>query len=143
MEIAKRNKRLKNQEKKEDVKKSVVRCFTKDGKPLNINQAKLKFHFIEDNPEEFILELEVYKYLDTNLMEVDVQPIYVKVVVKGKIFQFVLPEEVYTDRSVAQRSQTTGHLVVRMPRVGYKPTKKTPLLNKHKEESENEQKRER
>lgn len=50
------------------------------------------------------------------------QPIYVKVLVKGKVFQFVLPEEVATDKSTAQRSQTTGHLVVTMPKVNFKAT---------------------
>uniref|UniRef100_A0A8C0ETU5 Leucine-rich repeat-containing protein 6 n=1 Tax=Bubo bubo TaxID=30461 RepID=A0A8C0ETU5_BUBBB len=36
--------------------------------------------------------------------------------VKGKPFQFVLPEEVKPDSSSAKRSQTTGHLVVSMPK---------------------------
>lgn len=33
-------------------------------------------------------------------------------------FQLVLPAEVKPDSSSAQRSQTTGHLVVCMPKVG-------------------------
>ncbi len=53
----------------------------------------------------------------TTLIDADVQPTYVKVVVKGKIFQLVLPEEVRPDSSYAQRSQTTGHLIVTMPKV--------------------------
>lgn len=61
--------------------------------------------------------------MDTSLIDVDVQPIYVKILIKGKVFQFVLPEEVATDRSTAQRSQTTGHLVVTLPRVNYKTSK--------------------
>lgn len=68
----------------------------------------------------FIVTLTVCRYLDTSLIEVDVQPIYVRVLIKGKVFQFVLPEEVATDRSTAQRSQTTGHLVVTMPKVHFK-----------------------
>lgn len=63
------------------------------------------------------------RYMDTSLIEVDVQPIYVKVSIKGKIFQFVLPEEVATEKSTAQRSQTTGHLVITMPKVNYKTVK--------------------
>lgn len=51
------------------------------------------------------------------------QPIFVKVLVKGKVFQFVLPEEVAVDESTAQRSQTTGHLVIKMPKASYKITK--------------------
>ncbi|KAG7218612.1 hypothetical protein INR49_020158 [Caranx melampygus] len=35
-----------------------------------------------------------------------------------KIFQMALPAEVKPDSSAAQRSQTTGHLVLSMPRAG-------------------------
>lgn len=43
-----------------------------------------------------------------------------KVTVKNKIFQIVFPEEISVDKSVAQRSQTTGHLVLKMPKANYK-----------------------
>jgi hypothetical protein len=48
---------------------------------------------------------------------VDIQPTYVKVLIKGKIFQIVFPEEINVESSTAQRSQTTGHLVLTMPKV--------------------------
>ena len=57
------------------------------------------------------------RYLDTSLLEVDIQPTYVKVLIKGKIFQIVFPEEIKIESSTAQRSQTTGHLVLTMPKV--------------------------
>lgn len=50
---------------------------------MNINQAKLDFTFSDDDPEKFVLDIAIYKYLDTNLVEVDLQPIYVKVTIKG------------------------------------------------------------
>uniref|UniRef100_A0A3Q2ZAF3 Leucine-rich repeat-containing protein 6 n=1 Tax=Kryptolebias marmoratus TaxID=37003 RepID=A0A3Q2ZAF3_KRYMA len=53
--------------------------------------------------------------------DVDIHPTFVRVLVKGKVFQVVLPAEVKPDGSTAQRSQTTGHLVLTMPRV------RTPL----------------
>lgn len=58
------------------------------------------------------------RFLCITLIDADVQPTYVRVTVKGKIFQLVLPEEVRPDSSYAQRSQTTGHLIVTMPKVG-------------------------
>lgn len=58
-----------------------------------------------------------FRHLDTSLIEADVQPKYVRVTIKGKIFQIVLPEVVHPDKSSAQRSQTTGHLVIKMPLV--------------------------
>ena len=57
------------------------------------------------------------RYLDTALIDVDVQPEFVKVVIKGKVFQITLNEEVCVDSSSAKRSQTTGHLVITMPKV--------------------------
>jgi protein TilB len=57
------------------------------------------------------------RYLDISLLDVDIQPTHVKVLIKGKIFQIVFPEEINTESSTAQRSQTTGHLVLIMPKV--------------------------
>uniref|UniRef100_A0A672TMU0 Leucine-rich repeat-containing protein 6 n=1 Tax=Strigops habroptila TaxID=2489341 RepID=A0A672TMU0_STRHB len=71
---------------------------TAEGKVLNVNAPKYVRH------------------LDTSLLDIDVQPTYVRVMVKGKPFQFVLPEEVKPDSSSAKRSQTTGHLVISMPK---------------------------
>uniref|UniRef100_A0A803XQ58 Leucine-rich repeat-containing protein 6 n=1 Tax=Meleagris gallopavo TaxID=9103 RepID=A0A803XQ58_MELGA len=64
-----------------------------------------------------ILNVNMPKHLDTSLLDIDVQPTYIRVLVKGKTFQLVLPEEVKPDSSSAKRSQTTGHLVVSMPKV--------------------------
>lgn len=53
-------------------------------------------------------------------MEVDVQPHYVRVTVKGKIFQMALNEEVRIEESTSQRSLTTGHLLIVMPKLNVK-----------------------
>lgn len=55
--------------------------------------------------------------MDSSLVDVDVQPNYVRVTLKGKVLQLVLSENVKCDLSTAQRSQTTGELVVKMPKV--------------------------
>uniref|UniRef100_A0A8C5TW81 Leucine-rich repeat-containing protein 6 n=1 Tax=Malurus cyaneus samueli TaxID=2593467 RepID=A0A8C5TW81_9PASS len=78
--------------------KSPWTLATAEGKVLNVNVPKY------------------VKHLDTSLLDVDVQPTYIRVLVKGKPFQLVLPEEVKPDSSSAKRSQTTGHLVVTMPK---------------------------
>ncbi|CAM9641582.1 unnamed protein product [Lampetra fluviatilis] len=92
--------------------------ITADGRVLNVNEAKLDFSLTEDDADStLVLDLAVYKYLDTSLIDVDVQPNYARVTVKGKVFQLVLPEEVQPDRSLAQRSQTTGHMLLTMPKV--------------------------
>uniref|UniRef100_A0A8C0ET50 Leucine-rich repeat-containing protein 6 n=1 Tax=Bubo bubo TaxID=30461 RepID=A0A8C0ET50_BUBBB len=98
--------------------KSPWTLVTAEGKVLNVNVPKLHFSLKDDEENnQIILDLAVYRHLDTSLLDVDVQPTYVRVLVKGKPFQFVLPEEVKPDSSSAKRSQTTGHLVVSMPKV--------------------------
>ncbi|XP_045668163.1 dynein axonemal assembly factor 11 isoform X1 [Ursus americanus] len=114
-------KQRKDQEKLSEKKKKVKPpriLITKDGKALNVNDPKLDFSLKDDEKHnQIILDLAVYRYMDTSLIDVDVQPTYVRVTVKGKPFQLVLPAEVKPDSSSARRSQTTGHLVICMPKV--------------------------
>eukprot|EP00794_Sanderia_malayensis_P016160 gene16160-17783_t len=94
-----------------------VRFFKDDGEPLNVNTSKIQF-ILHDKEEEgmYVLDVHCYKYMDTSLIDVDVQPKYVRVVIKGKFLQIVLLEKVNPDKCVAQRSETTGHLLVKMPK---------------------------
>ncbi|KAJ0012110.1 hypothetical protein NQD34_013085, partial [Periophthalmus magnuspinnatus] len=90
--------------------------ITADGRVLNANEPKLDFCLTEDEENNtIVLDLAVYRHLDTSLIDVDIQPNYARVLVKGKVFQMVLPTEVKPDASTAQRSQSTGHLVLTMP----------------------------
>ena len=57
------------------------------------------------------------RYMDTSLLDVDVHPTHLRVLIKGQLLQLVLPTEVRSDQSVAQRSQASGDLVVTMPTV--------------------------
>lgn len=41
------------------------------------------------------LDFPCYKHLDTSQIDLDVQPTYVRIVVKGKMLQLVLPDEVH------------------------------------------------
>ncbi|KAF4076671.1 hypothetical protein AMELA_G00217710 [Ameiurus melas] len=92
--------------------------ITSEGRVLNVNEPKLDF-ILSENEEKncVLLDLHVYRHLDTSLLDVDVQTTYVRVTVKGKVFQLVLPAEVKPDSSTAQRSQTTGHLLITMLKV--------------------------
>ncbi|XP_062985988.1 dynein axonemal assembly factor 11 [Elgaria multicarinata webbii] len=91
--------------------------ITPEGRVLNINEPKLSFSLKDDEENnQLILDLAVYRHLDISLLEVDIQPTYVRVMIKGKTFQLVLPAEVRPDNSIARRSQTTGHLVLSLPK---------------------------
>lgn len=112
------NERKKNPSSEEVKKPRPRRLFTDTGSPLNINEAKLDFLF-RDLLACFELELFIPKYCDTDLLTVNVETNYVRVVIKQKVFQLVLQEEVRIEESTSQRSQITGHLVIRMPKLNY------------------------
>lgn len=82
------------------------------------NEGKYDFN-IDDtsDPTKILFELGVPKYLDTSALDVDVNPLYVRVVVKEKVTQLKLPAEVRPDASKVQRSRTTGSLRIEMPLV--------------------------
>lgn len=64
------------------------------------------------------------RFLDTSLIDVDVQPNYVRVTVKGKVFQLALNDEIRTSNVTTQRSLTTGHLLIKMPKLRFSQMEK-------------------
>lgn len=59
------------------------------------------------------------RYLETSLIDVDIEPNYVRVTVKEKIFQMALNEEVRISDATSKRSQTTGDLLITMPKLDF------------------------
>ncbi|XP_011177317.1 protein tilB [Zeugodacus cucurbitae] len=120
MDIAKyhklgREKKTNTTELQKSVRRA-VNLFAPCGRPYNLNQAKLPFN-LQDECNEYILELGVYKYLDTSQLQVDVESNYVRVTVKGKIFQMAFSEELNITEASVKRSQITGYLLVNMPKL--------------------------
>ncbi|XP_019883745.2 protein tilB [Camponotus floridanus] len=103
---------------KNDCPKRVLKLFAPNGRAYNINQAKVSFKLNdEDDPNFIVLEVSVYRHLDTSYIGVDVNPTYVRVIIKGKILQLTLPCEVSVERSNVQRNTITGNLVINMARL--------------------------
>merc|ERR1712137_1193962 len=96
------------------------------GEIRQCNEGKYDFN-IDDisDPSKVIFELGVPKYLDTSALDVDVNPQYVRCVVKDKVTQLKLPSEVRPDASQVQRSRTTGCLRIEMPVVDPGPDRYT------------------
>lgn len=69
--------------------------------------------------QTLFLSIIFIRYLDTDLLKVDIEPNYIRVTVKDKIFQLCLHQEIIVVKSKAQRSQITGHLIVTMPILKY------------------------
>jgi len=63
-----------------------------------------------------VFEIRVPKYLDTNLIDCDLQPEYVRLNIKDRITQLMHPEEIIVEKSKVQRSTTTGVLCLTMPK---------------------------
>ncbi|CAH0725981.1 unnamed protein product, partial [Brenthis ino] len=105
-----------NTETEIEEKRQII-FFASDGRPFNINQPKIKFRFSDTIPNVYTLDLAIYKHLDTSLLSIDIQANYVRVTIKGKIFQLHLPEDIQIVNSTAQRSQITGHLLITMPKL--------------------------
>jgi protein TilB len=72
---------------------------------------------LDESADGRSLQLDVAfdRLLDTSAIQADVQPGCVRLLAKGRLLQLALPLEVRPDASVAQRSKTTGHLLVTMP----------------------------
>lgn len=62
-----------------------------------------------------VVTVEPGRYISTSLIEIDLQPQYVRMTIKGKILQLVFPVDVASDRAKVQRSQTTGQLKIQIP----------------------------
>ena len=58
--------------------------------------------------------------MNTSLIDADVQPHYVSVVVKGKTIRLELPAECNPDAGVCERSKMTGALKFTLPKAGWK-----------------------
>lgn len=72
---------------------------------------------MQSQSKDIKLKLFTYRFLETSLIDVDVQPNYVRATIKEKIFQLSLSEEVNVSESTSKRSQTTGHLLITMPKL--------------------------
>jgi protein TilB len=94
------------------------------------NEGDFEFVLTEDGGDDgdaVVLEIRVGKFMDTSLMDVDVQPRVARALIKGRMLCVTLPEEVRPDASTAQRSKVTGSLVVYMPKARTSPGERPSL----------------
>ncbi|CAG5111361.1 Oidioi.mRNA.OKI2018_I69.chr2.g5677.t1.cds [Oikopleura dioica] len=108
--------------------KREIRYFAKDGRPLNVNPSGVEFTIDEDQPKNVELRLKIPKFMDTELIDIDSQPTYIRLSINGKPFQIVWKEEVKPDDGTAQRSKITGELLIKIPKLN--PGKENPKEKK-------------
>ena len=99
----------------------------KGGVIKQCNQGKYQFWFEEESSKKgtttaktsdtLIMRVAIPKYISISLIDVDIHPTYVSIVIKSKILRVILPVEVRSDQSVARRSASSGYLELIMPKV--------------------------
>ena len=55
-----------------------IKFFNAEGAPVNVNQAAIDFVLEEEDSNTTTLRLFLPKFLDTELIDVDVQPTYIR-----------------------------------------------------------------
>lgn len=91
--------------------------FHDDGRIRQRNMPKLNFRLIEES-NRLILNVKISPFVDTSLLELQVERTWVRVVVKGRALDVALPMPIDKDKSSAVRGQLTGELEIKMPREG-------------------------
>lgn len=92
------------------------------GEIRQCNEGKYDFRMDDTtDPNVIVLDIGIPRYMDTHSLDVDVNPQYVRCVIKEKLLQLKLPQEVNSDRSSVQRSKTTGWLKIAMPVADQRP----------------------
>ena len=112
------------------------------------NEGGWSFRWDEESRRGFVvLEVSLPRHLDSSLIDVDVHPSYVSVVIKSKLLRLRLPAEVKSGDSRCERSKVTGSLMVIMPKLNPKENAVTirgDIKNRQgKTAKEQEQERER
>ena len=116
------NTTVKQVRQREEQTRSRSSDFKANGEIKQCNQGKWKFWFEEsDNTSSgkcdiLTMTIVLPKHLSTSLIDVDIHPTYVSVVIKSKILRVILPVEIISDQSKAKRIASSGHLELSMPK---------------------------
>jgi protein TilB len=92
-----------------------------DGSIRQCNQGNWEFR-LTDEILDVILEVDLPRFLDTSLVDVDVHPSYVSIVAKNKVLRLKFPELVHSDAGKAERSKVSGTLRLTLPKAHVTPT---------------------
>jgi len=80
------------------------------GEIRQCNEGGYNYSLNDDSGDCIVFELHAPKYLDSSLIVVDLNPTYIRIVVKKKVTQVKLDDEIVVSSSRVERSRTTGVL---------------------------------
>jgi len=116
--------KLKGEKEFEEEQRKVIqkaREREEEGCIKQCNEGKWDFKINEDKKTGYLtLDISLQKHLSSSLIDVDVHPTYISVIIKSKVLRLVLPVEVKAEESTAKRSTTTGNLLISMPKCNFK-----------------------
>ncbi len=72
---------------------------------------------LSDHIESYELHVELPRFLDTSLIDIDIHPLWLQIIVKSKNLLLHLDEEIHIEQSSIQRVTTTGELIVKMKKL--------------------------
>lgn len=86
----------------------------KHGRILQRNEGKLPYN-VSEEPTQIVVTVEPGKFISTTLIDVRAETTWLRVTVKGKVLQVVLPTEVTPSKVTVQRATTSGQLRIVLP----------------------------
>jgi protein TilB len=101
-----------------DIKKEPAPIYNTAGEVRQCNEGKYDF-LLDDwsDAANIVLTVQVPKFMDTSQIDVDVNARFIRCVIKGKVLQLALNEEVGVSQATVKRARTSGELKVTMPKV--------------------------
>lgn len=123
-------------------KKEPLSIYNPQGDIRQCNEGRYDFMFSESKDRTCILlEVLVPRFMDTSLVNVDLNPNYIRLEIKGKVTQLKFEEDILVDKSKVQRSTTTGSLLLTMPKASITEVESKNLrLRQLQDERKNEEK---
>lgn len=103
----------KNQEIKAKPRPAPEPAIEINGRVMQRNEAKWNWKFTETD-SAVMLDVSISKFLETGFIDVDVHPTWIRVTIKMKVLQLMLPCEVNCTGVISERSTLTGNLLVTM-----------------------------
>eukprot|EP00347_Sterkiella_histriomuscorum_P023729 403333583 len=121
-------------------KREAPSVYNQFGDIRQCNEGKYEFLYSE-SPDKtcVILEMQIPKFMDTSLVNVDLNPQYIRMEIRGKITQLKHPDEIIVEKSKLQRSQTTGVLMITMPKSNINEVEARNMRNQQIKEDKEKQ----
>jgi len=77
-----------------------VTVYNPKGEVRQANEGKYEWRYDETTDKtSVIFEIKVPKYMDTSAIDVDLQPNYLRLDIKGRITQLSHPEDILVEKS--------------------------------------------